>query len=106
MGTDGIRLLADAGLADEKPAKLKVVIMTAVYTAARYRSEAFREFHADDYLSKPVRMAELSTALDALVPPGALTIVGNTGDDALVWGLHVSPDLDSILYALAGLNDA
>src|SRR5512143_1967786 len=32
---------------------LKVVIMTAVYTAARYRSEAFRDFQADDYLSKP-----------------------------------------------------
>ena len=34
-----------------------------------------------------------------------LTIVGNVGDDVEVLGLHVSPDLDSILYALAGLAD-
>jgi LPPG:FO 2-phospho-L-lactate transferase len=34
-----------------------------------------------------------------------LTIVGNVGDDVEVLGMSVSPDLDSILYALAGLND-
>jgi LPPG:FO 2-phospho-L-lactate transferase len=34
-----------------------------------------------------------------------LTIVGNVGDDVDVLGLHVSPDLDSILYTLAGLGD-
>ena len=34
-----------------------------------------------------------------------VTVVGNVGDDLDVLGLHVSPDLDSILYALAGLND-
>jgi LPPG:FO 2-phospho-L-lactate transferase len=34
-----------------------------------------------------------------------LTVVGNVGDDLEVLGLHVSPDLDSLLYALAGLND-
>ena len=34
-----------------------------------------------------------------------LTIVGNVADDLEVLGLHVSPDLDSLLYALAGLND-
>jgi CheY-like chemotaxis protein len=43
--------------------KLKVIIMTAVYTAARYRSEAFREFHADDYLSKPLDFRELRSVL-------------------------------------------
>jgi LPPG:FO 2-phospho-L-lactate transferase len=35
----------------------------------------------------------------------AATVVGNVGDDVEVLGLHVSPDLDSVLYALAGLND-
>jgi LPPG:FO 2-phospho-L-lactate transferase len=35
----------------------------------------------------------------------ATTVVGNVGDDVDVLGLHVSPDLDSILYALAGLAD-
>jgi LPPG:FO 2-phospho-L-lactate transferase len=34
-----------------------------------------------------------------------LTIVGNVGDDLEVLGMSVSPDLDSILYALAGLHD-
>ena len=32
-------------------------------------------------------------------------VVGNVGDDVEVLGLHVSPDLDSVLYALAGLSD-
>ncbi len=35
----------------------------------------------------------------------AVAVVGNVGDDVEVLGLHVSPDLDSILYALAGVND-
>lgn len=35
----------------------------------------------------------------------ATTVVGNVGDDVEVLGLHVSPDLDSILYALSGLAD-
>jgi len=34
-----------------------------------------------------------------------VTVVGNVGDDLEVLGLHVSPDLDSIMYALAGVND-
>jgi LPPG:FO 2-phospho-L-lactate transferase len=40
-----------------------------------------------------------------VVAPEGVTVVGNVGDDVEVLGLHVSPDLDSILYALAGLND-
>src|SRR5439155_24315120 len=36
---------------------------------------------------------------------GGTSVVGNVGDDVEVLGLHVSPDLDSILYALAGLAD-
>jgi CheY-like chemotaxis protein len=42
---------------------LKVVIMTALYTTARYRSETFRDFHADDYLSKPLEFKELRAVL-------------------------------------------
>ncbi len=37
--------------------------------------------------------------------PRAVTVIGNVGDDVEVLGMHVSPDLDSILYALAGVND-
>jgi len=49
--------------------------------------------------------AKLLRGLDALIEPGALTIIGNTGDDALIWGLHVSPDLDTVCYTLGGLID-
>jgi LPPG:FO 2-phospho-L-lactate transferase len=49
--------------------------------------------------------AKLIRGLAALVRPSDLTIIVNTGDDARIWGLHVSPDLDSITYALAGRLD-
>jgi LPPG:FO 2-phospho-L-lactate transferase len=56
-------------------------------------------------LSGGVGGAKLAAGLHDLVAPGELTVVGNVGDDVEVLGLHVSPDLDSVLYALAGLND-
>ncbi|MGB0387562.1 MAG: 2-phospho-L-lactate transferase [Ardenticatenaceae bacterium] len=34
-----------------------------------------------------------------------LTVVGNVADDEEFWGLHVSPDLDTVMYWLAGVND-
>ncbi len=37
--------------------------------------------------------------------PEDLVVVCNTGDDSLVHGLHVSPDVDTIVYTLAGLID-
>jgi LPPG:FO 2-phospho-L-lactate transferase len=40
-----------------------------------------------------------------VVGAAATSVIGNVGDDVEVLGLHVSPDLDSILYALAGLAD-
>ena len=49
--------------------------------------------------------AKLLRGLAACVDPRELTIIGNTGDDTDVWGLHVSPDLDTVTYALAGLLD-
>lgn len=49
--------------------------------------------------------AKLLRGLAACVGPGELSVVGNTGDDTEVWGLHVSPDLDTVTYALAGLLD-
>jgi LPPG:FO 2-phospho-L-lactate transferase len=47
--------------------------------------------------------------LDGLVrvmDPSRLYIIGNTGDDVDIHGLHVSPDLDTVVYTLAGLADA
>src|SRR5256884_2708427 len=49
--------------------------------------------------------AKLLRGLAACLAPRDLTIVGNTGDDTAVWGLHVSPDLDTVTYALAGRLD-
>jgi LPPG:FO 2-phospho-L-lactate transferase len=49
--------------------------------------------------------ARLARALAETLEPGELTVVGNVGDDLEVLGVHVSPDLDSILYALAGVGD-
>jgi len=47
--------------------------------------------------------AKFISGLAQVVDPAALTCIVNTGDDLDWWGLHVSPDLDSITYALAGL---
>ena len=47
--------------------------------------------------------ARLVDGLDGALPHGALTVVVNTGDDFEHWGLHISPDLDTITYTLAGL---
>lgn len=49
--------------------------------------------------------AKLVEGLAAAVDPSELTIVCNTGDDCVFHGLHISPDLDTITYTLAGLND-
>ncbi|HXG03293.1 MAG TPA: 2-phospho-L-lactate transferase [Candidatus Binatia bacterium] len=49
--------------------------------------------------------AKLLRGLAACVAPADLTVVVNTGDDTEVWGLHVSPDLDTVTYALAGRLD-
>jgi LPPG:FO 2-phospho-L-lactate transferase len=47
--------------------------------------------------------AKFVDGLHRILPPEELTIIVNTGDDHEWWGLHVSPDLDSITYVLAGI---
>jgi LPPG:FO 2-phospho-L-lactate transferase len=49
--------------------------------------------------------AKLLRGLARVTEPARLFVVGNTGDDLDWWGLRVSPDLDSVAYALAGLLD-
>jgi LPPG:FO 2-phospho-L-lactate transferase len=56
-------------------------------------------------LSGGVGGARFVRGLVDLVPPGEVTVIGNVGDDTEVLGLHVSPDLDSLLYTLAGVHD-
>jgi LPPG:FO 2-phospho-L-lactate transferase len=48
---------------------------------------------------------KLAQGLAAALPPEELAIVVNTADDFVLLGLHISPDIDSVLYAVAGLND-
>lgn len=49
--------------------------------------------------------ARFARGLDGALEPGELTVIGNVGDDIEILGLHVSPDLDGLLYTLAGLID-
>lgn len=49
--------------------------------------------------------ARFARGLAGILRPGELTVIGNVGDDLEILGLHVSPDLDSLLYTLAGLID-
>jgi LPPG:FO 2-phospho-L-lactate transferase len=49
--------------------------------------------------------SRFARALAEAIDPTGLTIVGNVGDDVEVHGLHVSPDLDTILYTLTGRLD-
>ncbi len=49
--------------------------------------------------------AKLAAGLAAVLSPEQLLIVANTGDDFEHLGLTICPDLDSVMYALAGIND-
>lgn len=51
--------------------------------------------------------AKLAVGLQAVLPPGHLTVVANTADDVDFWGLRVCPDTDAVLFRLAGIfNEA
>src|SRR5437867_3095244 len=47
--------------------------------------------------------AKLASGLQAALPESELAVVVNTADDFRLWGLHISPDLDTVMYTLAGL---
>ena len=49
--------------------------------------------------------AKLAHGLSLALPPEELSVIVNTGDDFQHLGLQVAPDLDSVIYALAGLSD-
>ncbi|MFC1578811.1 2-phospho-L-lactate transferase [Pseudomonadota bacterium] len=53
-------------------------------------------------LSGGVGGAKLALGLADLLPPGQLHILVNTGDDFVHLGLHISPDIDTLLYTLSG----
>jgi LPPG:FO 2-phospho-L-lactate transferase len=56
-------------------------------------------------LAGGVGAAKLLTGLSKIVDQKELTIIGNTGDDIELHGLHISPDLDIAAYSLAGIVD-
>jgi len=47
--------------------------------------------------------AKFVDGLKQVMPAEEITVVVNTGDDLLWWGLYVSPDIDSITYVLSGM---
>lgn len=57
-------------------------------------------------LSGGIGGAKLALGLSRILPPGRLTVVANTGDDFEHLGLAISPDLDTLMYTLAGLDNA
>ena len=53
-------------------------------------------------LAGGVGAARFLRGLRAAVPDADVTVIGNTGDDFTPFGLHVSPDLDTVMYTLGG----
>jgi LPPG:FO 2-phospho-L-lactate transferase len=47
--------------------------------------------------------AKLAHGLAMCLPPGHLAVIVNTADDFIHYGLHISPDLDTVMYTLGGL---
>ncbi len=56
-------------------------------------------------LAGGVGAARFLQGLVKVVDPGEVTVIINTGDDVVMHGLHVSPDIDTVTYTLAGLAD-
>jgi LPPG:FO 2-phospho-L-lactate transferase len=56
-------------------------------------------------LAGGVGAARFLQGLIRLVPEEKLTVIVNTGDDIKLYGLHISPDLDIVMYTLAGIVD-
>jgi LPPG:FO 2-phospho-L-lactate transferase len=56
-------------------------------------------------LSGGIGGAKLALGLYRVLPPGKLTVVANTGDDFEHLGLSISPDVDTLLYTLAGIDN-
>src|SRR5579875_1795309 len=86
--------------------------VTSTATAGRWRSTAIQDgrwrgavmlLGVIAALAGGVGAARMLSGLVAAVPADRITAVVNTGDDTVVHGLHVSPDLDTVTYTLAGM---
>jgi LPPG:FO 2-phospho-L-lactate transferase len=56
-------------------------------------------------LSGGIGGAKLALGLSRILPPENLLVVANVGDDFEHLGLHISPDADTLMYTLAGLDN-
>jgi LPPG:FO 2-phospho-L-lactate transferase len=56
-------------------------------------------------LSGGIGGAKLALGLSRIVEPDSLVVVANVGDDFEHLGLHISPDVDTLMYTLAGLDN-
>lgn len=56
-------------------------------------------------LAGGVGASRLLRGLVRVIPPESLAVIVNTGDDIVLHGLHVSPDIDTVVYTMAGVAD-
>ncbi len=56
-------------------------------------------------LAGGVGAAKFLRGLIDVIDPASITVIGNTADDEEFLGLHVSPDLDTVVYTLADVVD-
>ena len=56
-------------------------------------------------LAGGVGAARLLNGLKDVAPPEEITAIVNTGDDAIMHGLYICPDIDTVTYTLAGVNN-
>ncbi len=52
-----------------------------------------------------VGAARMLSGLERVLPPADITAIVNVGDDMVLHGLHISPDLDTVTYTLAGMDN-
>ena len=56
-------------------------------------------------LSGGIGGAKLCFGLNQILEPKQLQVIANTGDDFLYLGFYISPDIDTLIYTLAGINN-
>ena len=54
-------------------------------------------------LAGGIGAAKFLVGLTNIVPPEAVTVISNTGDDIELFGLRICPDIDTVIYTLAGV---
>ena len=80
----------------------------AARTALQLIGRAAAAFYARSVLVTlcgGVGAARMLSGLVRVVPPSSITAIVNIGDDTILHGLHISPDLDTITYTLAGMDN-